>query len=121
MPEVVEYLGIPVPFNSYVPAKATNIIVPGNIVVYGFTVYSTKASSQFVNVFNASALPADTAVPLWSWPLAANNGVGFSWAPNGRQFNAGLVLCNSSTDATKTIGSADCFFDVNYTPYTDED
>ena len=109
------------PLNSYANAKLASLIVPGNLLVYGFTVYSTKASAQFLNVFNASALPADTAVPLFSWPLAANNGVGFSWAPNGRRFHAGLVLCNSSTDATKTIGSADCFFDVQYSVLDDPD
>lgn len=103
-----------IPLNAYTNAKQASFIVPGNLLVYGWTVYNTKASAQFLNVFNASALPADTAVPLFSWPLSANNGVGFSWAPNGRRFHAGLVLCNSSTDATKTIGSADCFFDVQY-------
>jgi hypothetical protein len=90
------------------------IVVPGNIVVAGWTVYSTKASSQFLNVFDANTVPADASVPLFSWPLAANNGVGFAFPGNGRRFKTGLVLCNSSTDATKTIGSADCFFDVQY-------
>lgn len=118
MTEIVSGLEIvEVPVNSYTGKLATSLVVPGNIVVYGFTVYSTKGSAQYLNVFNAAALPADTAVPLWSWPLGANSGVGFGWQPNGRHFDAGLVLCNSSTDATKTIGSADCFFDVQYDVY----
>ena len=103
---------VPVNFNRGV--LRSSIVIPGHLVVYGFTVYSTKAAAQFLNVFDQATLPADTAVPLWSWPLTANNGVGFSWAPQGREFTQGLVLCNSSTDATKTIGSADCFFDVQY-------
>lgn len=93
---------------------ANSIVVPGNIVVYGWTIYNTKGSAQYVNVFDASTVPADTSVPLFSWPVAANNGVGFAWPANGRWFKTGLVLCNSSTDATKTIGSVDCFFDVQY-------
>jgi len=93
------------------------IVVPGRIVVYGWTVYSTKGSAQFVNVFDANTIPADTAVPLWSWPIAANNGIAFGFTPRGRQFQTGLVLCNSSTDSTKTIGSADCFFDVQFSVY----
>lgn len=103
-----------IPLNAYTNAKQASFIVPGNLLVYGWTVYNTKAANQFLNVFAASALPADGAVPLFSWVLAANSGITFSWAPNGRRFHAGLVLCNSSTDATKTIGAADCFFDVQY-------
>jgi len=102
----------PTNFNRQV--LVNSIVIPGDLLVYGFTVYSTRASAQFLNVFDQATLPANTAVPSWSWPLAANNGVGFSWAPNGRRFVSGLALCNSSTDATKTIGSADCFFDVQY-------
>lgn len=112
--ETVGFEVVSVPRNSYASELAASLVVPGNIVVYGFIVYSTKGSAQYLNVFNASALPADTAVPIFSWPLAANNGVGFGYQPNGRHFTSGLVLCNSSTDATKTIGSADCFFDVQY-------
>ena len=103
---------VPTNFNRGV--LRNSVVLPGHVVVYGFLVYSTKASNQFLNVFDQATLPADTAVPLFSWALIANNGVGFSWAPQGREFLGGLVLCNSSTDATKTIGSADCFFDVQY-------
>jgi len=110
----------PGPLNFNQGALRSSIVVPGRIVVYGFTVYNTKASAQYFNVFDASTLPADTAVPLFSFPLAANNGVGFGWQPNGRQFQTGLVLCNSSTDATKTIGAADCFFDVQFDVYAEQ-
>ena len=108
---------LPTNFNRGV--KLASIVLPGHLVVYGFVVYNTKASSQFLNVFDSATLPADTAVPLFSWALTANTGVGFSWAPQGREFLQGLTLCNSSTDATKTIGSADCFFDVQYDVVSD--
>ena len=111
---VVAYRSDHVPTNFNRGVLLASVVLPGHLVVYGFTVYSTKAAAQFLNVFDQSTLPADGAVPLFSWPLAANNGVGFGWQPNGRRFPAGLALCNSSTDATKTIGSADCFFDVQY-------
>ena len=111
---------LPGPLNFNVGAKVTSIIVPGRIVAYGFTAYNTKASSQFIQVFDANTLPAEGSVPLFSWALAANSGVGFGWQPNGRQFQTGLVLCNSSTDATKTIGSADCFFDVQFDVYEEQ-
>ncbi len=105
------------PPSNFAPGRLlNNLVVPGNVVVYGFTVYNTKSSAQYLNVFDANLLPAEASVPLWSWPVAANNGVAFGYGPNGRRFKTGLVLCNSSTDATKTIGSADCFFDVQYEP-----
>lgn len=113
-PSQVVYQPNAVPTNFNRQVKLASIVLPGHLVVYGFTVYSTKGSAQFINVFDNATLPADTAVPLWSWNLAANTGVGVSYAPQGREFYAGLVLNNSSTDATKTIGSADCFFDVQY-------
>lgn len=113
----VSELEVSSPPENFAPGGlASSIVLPGNIVVYGFTVYSSKASAQYVNVFDAQTLPADTAVPLFSWPVSAHNGIGFSWPVNGRRFKSGLVICNSSTDATKTIGSADCFFDVQWVP-----
>ena len=103
---------VPTNFNRGV--LLASIVLPGHLVVYGFTVYNTKASAQFLVAFDQATLPADGAVPFFAWALAANNGVGFNWAPQGREFVSGLVLSNSSTDATKTIGSADCLFDVQY-------
>jgi hypothetical protein len=111
---------LPGPLNFNVGAVVASIVVPGRLVVYGFTVYNTKASAQFLNCFDASALPANAAVPLFSFALPANSGVGFGFQPNGRQFQTGLVLCNSSTDATKTLGSADCFFDVQFDVYAEQ-
>ena len=105
------------PLNYNEGALRNAIVVPGRIVVYGFTVYNTKAAAQFFCVFDASAVPANGAVPLWSWPLAAHNGDAFDWTPRGRQFQTGLVLCNSSTDASKTLGEADCLFDVQFDVY----
>ena len=53
------------------------------------------------------------AVPLAV--LLAPAGYQFSWSwTAGRLFANGIYVCNSSTDVTKTIGSADCLFDINY-------
>lgn len=102
---------------------AASFLEPGFLRVYGFTVYNSKASSQFLLVFDRSSLPADTAVPLFAIPMAAQTQVSAYYGAIGRIFRQGLILCNSSTDTAKTIGSADCFFDVQYDnlppPYTD--
>lgn len=110
----------PGPLNYNTGVLANAIVVPGRVVVYGFTVYNTKASAQYILGFDANTIPADTAVPLFAWNLAAHAGVVFGWQPNGRQFQTGLVLCNSSTDSTKTIGSVDCLFDVQFDVYEEQ-
>ncbi len=105
------------PLNFNQGALRNAIVVPGRIVVYGFTVYSTSASAVYLGVFDANLVPGNGAVPLWSWPLAAHSGAGFDWTPRGRQFQTGLVLCESSTDATLTATEAECFFDVQFDVY----
>ena len=102
------------PLNNASPRlEASRVIKTGPGILYGFTVTNTKASAQFVQVFDASLLPADGAVPILAMSVAASTAIGFNWLP-GRTFLTGIVVCNSSTQATKTIGSADCLFDAQF-------
>jgi hypothetical protein len=102
------------PLNAPSRQLANSIVVKtGDGWLYGFTVSNTKGSAQFVQVFDAHDVPADTTVPLISKSVPAGDAVGFSWLPP-RRFEAGLVICNSTTQATKTIGAADCLFDAQY-------
>lgn len=48
-------------------------------------------------------------IPIFTMTVATVANFEKSW-PNGLPFSNGLVVCNSSTGPTKTIGSADCFF-----------
>lgn len=93
--------------------EAARVVKTGTGILYGLVVTNTKASAQFVQVFDASAVPADGAVPLFSKSIPATDAIGIQWLP-GRTFLTGLVVCNSSTSATKTVGSADCLFDVQF-------
>ena len=100
---------------SDAPGKlASSYIATGFLRVYGITVYNSSASSQYILLFDASSLPVDTAVPRMAFPIAGTSNLGLYYGEMGRLFQRGLVLCNSSTDTTKTIGSANCFFDVEY-------
>ena len=96
--------------NGYV---ASLIVKTGPALLYGFTVYSSNASAQFVQVFDAATLPADGATPVVVFSVATVSDKGVQWLP-ARSFLTGIVICNSSTGPTKTIGSADCFFDVQF-------
>jgi len=93
--------------------EASRLVARGPRILYGITVSNTKASAQFFQLFDSDSVPADGAVPLLSKSVPAGDAVGIQWLP-GRTFQVGIVVCNSSTSATKTIGSADCLFDVQY-------
>ena len=95
---------------------ASFIAMEGQGRLLGVTVTNTKASAQFFQMFDASSLPADTAVPIISVDIAANTAKGLFWGESGRWMRQGIVFCNSSTQGTKTIGSADCLFDCQYVP-----
>ena len=103
------------PLNSTsVAYEASRLVKAGPGVLTGFSGYNSKASAQFILVFASATLPADGAVPVLviTAPTAAN----FSYDPGiyGRAFPHGVYITNSSTGPTKTIGSADCWFDAQY-------
>lgn len=102
------------PFNKSSIAYAASLqIKNGPGILYGFTVYSSRSSGQFIQLFDSNTLPADNAVPAWVVSIDATSDREFQWIP-GRTFLNGIVVCNSSTGPTKTIGSADCYFDAQY-------
>jgi hypothetical protein len=102
------------PLNKHSIAYASSIVVKkGPGVLYGFTVYSSNSSAQFIQVFDLEAVPADGAIPAFVATVGATSNLGSNWIP-GRAFQVGCVICNSSTGPTKTIGSADSWFDVQF-------
>lgn len=82
----------------------------GDGCCYGFEVYNSKVSQQFVLRFDRTSVPANGAVPDMIYPVAASTTVAIDFLGAGLTFYQGFVLCNSSTDTTLTIGSADCWF-----------
>lgn len=102
------------PLNNPSPRlESSRVVKTGPGILYGFTVTNTKASAQFVQIFDAATLPADGAVPLIAVAAPAADARGVSWLP-GRTFLTGLVICNSTTQGSKTLGAADCLFDVQF-------
>lgn len=81
-------------------------------LLFGFTVSSVSA--QFIQLFDAATLPADATVPTLSFPVDALKSLPVAYV-SPRGFRNGIVICNSSTQHTKTLGAtADCIFDVQY-------
>jgi hypothetical protein len=102
--------------NATSTAQAASLVIkatPGRL--FKLTVWSDKASAQFIQLHNATSLPADTAVPVISLTVPADSNLIITLPEvYGRYFSTGIVACNSSTQATKTISSADCWFDAQY-------
>lgn len=73
-------------------------------------------SAQFIQLFNTTSVPVDTTVPdaMFAVPDGSGTPVTVDATFEGRTFATGLAISNSSTAATKTIGSADCWFEVDY-------
>lgn len=102
------------PDSFYRAALTNQAILVGEVRVYGFTVYSSLASAQWIDMFDADTLPADGASPIFPVAIGANTQSGFYFGSRGRVFHRGLCLCNSTTETTKTLGAANCFFDVQF-------
>ncbi len=81
---------------------------PGRLI--WLTVYNSKGTAQFVQIFNSATVPADTAVPLATFTVAASSSLTIILPARGLPCTTGISVSNSSTGPTKTIGSADCFF-----------
>ncbi len=103
------------PWNASSPKLSSSIVAHTGVCrLVGFTATSTNAAAQFVQVHDANAVPANGAIPLFTFNVALVNSVTGYWGSMGRWFDRGLVLCNSSTQGTLTIGVADTLFDVQY-------
>lgn len=103
--------------NATTTAYAASLVASSSpALCIGFSGFNASASPQFIQVHNAPSLPADTAIPEITFRVAASTEFSYHFGNSGREFSDGMVICNSSTGPTKTIGSADCWFDVQIKP-----
>lgn len=90
------------------------VVKSGAGKLFGFSVYNSSASSQWIQIFDVAKIPAEGARPDAIFVVATATNLGVFYGLPGRSFNAGCVIVNSSTGPTKTIGSKDCFIDAQY-------
>lgn len=106
--------GLPISVSS-LALEQFHTIKSGAGTLYGFTAYSNKGSGQFIQLFDQEGgSPASGAVPVAVFAVNATTHIGIDYGVVGRFFSQGIVIANSSTVATQTAGSADCYFDVQY-------
>lgn len=91
-----------------------NLVHPAPATVYSVFGYNNNLNPQFIQLYDAAALPADGAAAPFI--LLAGGQQQFSWdfGDRGLTFSNGVVVCNSSTAATKTIGALDCKFQIAF-------
>lgn len=110
--------GLPLSASSNVVGAVLQVKTsPG--LLFGFSVHTSKATAQFIQVHDSRDAPASGAVPVAVFQIngaavATGNDLTVSYIFPGRFHKYGIWLANSSTAATLTAGSADCFFDAQY-------
>jgi hypothetical protein len=102
-------------FYSSAAPEASKVVKASTGTLAGFNVVNVSAATKFVQLHNATALPADGAVPTFQVQVAANSQMFVTLdAFNGIYCSTGIVLCASTTAATKTIATADLLLTVFY-------
>jgi len=107
--------GAAAPTNATTAAYSTSKVVKAAAGTLYMANGFNSGPAQFIQLHDAAALPANSAVPVLFTYASANTPWSFDFGSRGRAFAAGIVVCNSSTGPTKTIGSADIWVDAQYT------
>jgi hypothetical protein len=94
--------------------EASHVVSATDAQLFNVSGYNSKSSDQFIQIHNASALPADGAVAIVSFKVKAGDNFYWNSGAYAKDFPVGIVVCNSSTAPVKTIGGADCLFNVQY-------
>lgn len=104
--------------NKYSAGKVASLVVSDSpAILYSITVYNSNVGSQYIQIHNAATLPADGVTPEFPpTKLATGETKTIVFGISGRRFKNGIVVCNSSTDSTKTIGAADIMIDAQISP-----
>jgi len=91
----------------------SHIVATSTATVYRVLGYNS-GPAQFIQLHDSATVPANTAVPIYTIAVPTLSNFIIELYTFGDTFNNGIVVCNSTTSSTKTIGAADCFFNCRY-------
>lgn len=94
-------------------AEASSVSKASAGNLYGFVFNNGNGAARYLQFFNDTSVPADTAVPVLSFYVPAGQTLSLSFN-RPRYFSTGICWCTSSTQNTKTIGAADAIASVLY-------
>lgn len=95
--------------------ESVRTVKAGAGTLFGFSGFNSKAATQFILVFDSSSALVAGQVPVIVITAAATSNFSYAAPPLlGRSFRAGIIIANSSTSATLTAGSSDCWYDAQY-------
>ena len=101
--------------NASTTAYAASLVVKASAgTLFGISGYNSLASTQFIQIHDAAALPSDNAVPKVVISVPASSNFSIDFGIYGRAFGTGIVVCNSTTGPTKTIGASNIWVDAQY-------
>jgi hypothetical protein len=92
---------------SSVALEASHVLATTKGKLFSLIIYNDKASAQYYQLHDAAALPSNGTVPILTVQVATKATLAIN---TPIPFVNGLVVANSSTGATLTIGSADSWF-----------
>lgn len=79
----------------------------GNLrMVYGYN----AGPDQYIQLHDASAVPADAVAPFSVIKVDSSRPFSIALDSPGIPFSTGIVVCNSTTGPTKTVGGANCYY-----------
>jgi hypothetical protein len=101
--------------SSSAALEASRVVKAAPGTLYALTVYNNSGSAQFYQLHDATAEPSVGAVPAAILAkIAAGGSETVYFGRRGRAFTKGIVVTNSSTGATLTVGAADSYYDAQY-------
>lgn len=111
----------PISSSNNSPTNATSTSYNSNIVVkasagtlYMITGFNSKSSAQWIQVHNSTTLPSNATAPTLTFYVPPTSNFSLDFGVYGRYFSTGIVVSNSLAGSSLTIGSSDCWFDVQY-------